>query len=176
MDKCLLEALIARQRNYFHKGETRSLELRLSHLKALYDGIVKYEERIMIALKTDLNKSEFDSYTTEIGYTLKEISETLKYLPKWDKPKKVRKTPIYLLGSKSYIINEPYGVTLNIAPWNYPFQLAIVPLIGALAAGNTVILKPSELTPNVSNLLAEMLTEIFPQDLVAVIEGDKDVS
>ncbi len=164
------------QRKFFHDQKTKPVELRLLRLKALYCGILKYEQQLTEALKQDLNKSAFDSYTTEIGYTLKEISHTIKYLERWCKPKKVCKAPIYFVGAKSYIINEPYGVTLIIAPWNYPFQLAIVPLIGALAAGNTAIVKPSELTPNVSKALSVMLEELFPAELVAVVEGGKEVS
>jgi len=171
-----IDNLVALQRNYFNIGKTRSLAVRLTHLKALYEGITKYESKIMEALKKDLNKSEFDSYATEIGYTLKEISHTIKHLPKWERCEKIRKTPLYLFGTKSYVMNEPYGVTLHIAPWNYPFQLAIVPIIGALAAGNTVILKPSELTPNVSDLLTELISEIFPKELIAVLTGGKEVS
>jgi len=176
MEKKVLEELVAKQRDYFHAGKTRPLDVRLAHLRRLYDGILTYEDRIVDALNKDLNKSEFDAYVTEIGYTLKEISQTMKQLPKWDKPKKVNNRPIYLFGTKSYIVNDPYGVVLNIAPWNYPFQLAIVPLVGAIAAGNTVILKPSELTPNTSELLGEMLGELFPQALAAVVEGDKEIS
>jgi len=176
MEEHVLEQLITKQRDYFHAGKTRSLDVRLAHLRRLYNGIQTYEDRMVDALKKDLNKSEFDAYVTEIGYSLKEISQTIKQLPKWDKPKKVGKAPIYLFGTKSYIVNDPYGVVLNIAPWNYPFQLAIVPLVGAIAAGNTVILKPSELTPTVSKLLVEMLGELFPEELVAVVEGGKEIS
>lgn len=168
--------IVSAQRNFFHEEKTRSVELRLLRLKALYYGILKYEKQITQALKQDLNKSTYDSYTTEIGFTLKEISHVIKYLKQWSKPQKVRKAPIYYLGAKSQVIHEPYGVTLIIAPWNYPFQLAIVPLVGALAAGNTAILKPSELTPNVSRVVGEMLAELFPAELVAVVEGGKEVS
>jgi len=171
-----LNSLAFKQREYFYRGKTRPLKVRLAHLRRLYEGILAYEQQIYDALKSDLNKSEYDAYVTEIGYTLKEISQTIKQLPKWDKPKKVRKAPIYLFGTKSWIINEPYGVVLNIAPWNYPFQLAIIPLVGAIASGNTVILKPSELTPETSKLLAKMLRELFPEELVAVVEGGKEIS
>lgn len=126
-------------------------------------------------MKLDLNKSDHESFTTEVGYVLKEISFLKKHLSSWSKPKRVR-TALTHVGSRGKVVPEPYGVTLVMAPWNYPFQLAIAPLVGALAAGNTVILKPSELTPNVSNLLAKMLQELFPAELVAVVEGGVDES
>ncbi|MDP7977709.1 aldehyde dehydrogenase [Bacillus multifaciens] len=170
-----IASIVERQKSYFYSGKTRGIEERKKQLRALYESIQSYESEIFEALKLDLNKSEHESYTTEIGYTLKEISFMIKNLSKWSKPKRV-KTAMTHIGSTGRIIPEPYGVTLVIAPWNYPFQLAIAPLVGAIAAGNTVILKPSELTPNVSSVLAKMLTELFPPEFVAVIEGDAEVS
>lgn len=170
-----IASIVERQKSYFYSGKTRGIEERKKQLCALYESIQSYESEIFEALKLDLNKSEHESYTTEIGYTLKEISFMIKNLSKWSKPKRV-KTAMTHIGSTGRIIPEPYGVTLVIAPWNYPFQLAIAPLVGAIAAGNTVILKPSELTPNVSSVLAKMLTELFPPEFVAVIEGDAEVS
>ncbi|MEH6890156.1 aldehyde dehydrogenase [Bacillus sp. JJ864] len=168
-------SIVERQKSYFYSGKTRGIDERKKQLRALYESIQRYESEIFEALKLDLNKSEHESYTTEIGYTLKEISFMIKNLSKWSKPKRV-KTAMTHIGSKGKIIPEPYGVTLVIAPWNYPFQLAVAPLVGAIAAGNTVVLKPSELTPNVSSILAKMLTELFPPEVVAVIEGDAQVS
>ena len=170
-----IASIIKRQKSYFYSGKTRGIEERKKQLRALYESIQRYESEIFEALKLDLNKSEHESYTTEIGYTLKEISFMLKNLSKWSKPKRV-KTAMTHIGSKGKIIPEPYGVTLVIAPWNYPFQLAVAPLVGAIAAGNTVVLKPSELTPNVSSVLAKMLTELFPPEFVVVLEGDAEVS
>ncbi|MEH7462844.1 aldehyde dehydrogenase [Bacillus thuringiensis] len=170
-----IASIVERQKSYFYSGKTRGIEERKKQLRALYESIQRYESEIFEALKLDLNKSEHESYTTEIGYTLKEISFLIKNLSKWSKPKRV-KTAMTHIGSKGRIIPEPYGVTLVIAPWNYPFQLAVAPLVGAIAAGNTVVLKPSELTPNVSSVLAKMLTELFPPEFVAVIEGGAEVS
>ena len=133
------------------------------------------ENKIMNALKTDLQKSEFEAYTTEIGFVLEEIRFTIKHLRKWSKPKKVR-TPITHFGAKSYVMKEPYGVALIIAPWNYPFQLAIAPLIGAIAAGNCAVIKPSELTPTTSSLLNQMISNTFPPEYMTVIEGDAATS
>jgi aldehyde dehydrogenase (NAD+) len=170
-----LEELVTEQRAYFHSGKTRNIDLRILRLKALYYGILKYEKEIVAALKQDLNKSEFESYSAEIGVTLKEISHTLKSIKKWAKPKRVKNTLTHV-GSTSTLIPEPYGVTLIIAPWNYPFYLALTPLIGAIAAGNTAIVKPSELTPNVAAVVKTLLEELYPREFVAVVEGGVETS
>ncbi|MDM5153914.1 aldehyde dehydrogenase [Bacillus sp. DX1.1] len=170
-----ITSIVKRQKAYFYKGNTRNIEERKKHLQRLYEGIQHFESDIFQALKLDLNKSDHESFTTEVGYVLKEISFLKKHLSSWSKPKRVR-TALTHFGSRGKIVPEPYGVTLVMAPWNYPFQLAVAPLVGALAAGNTVILKPSELTPNVSKLLAKMLQELFPAELVAVVEGGVDES
>ncbi|MGW6146242.1 aldehyde dehydrogenase [Bacillus mycoides] len=165
-----ISSIVNKQKEYFYKGHTRSVETRKNNLQKLYEGIQRFEGEIFQALKLDLNKSVHESFTTEIGYVLKEISFQMKHISSWSKPKRVR-TALTHFGSKGKVVPEPYGVTLIIAPWNYPFQLAIAPLVGALAAGNTVLLKPSELTPNVSKVLTRMLGELFPEELVSVVEG-----
>ncbi|PGM95835.1 aldehyde dehydrogenase [Bacillus cereus] len=170
-----ISSIVNKQKEYFYKGHTRSVETRKNNLKKLYEGIQRFEDEIFQALKLDLNKSVHESFTTEIGYVLKEISFQMKHISSWSKPKRVR-TALTHFGSKGKVVPEPYGVTLIIAPWNYPFQLAIAPLVGALAAGNTVVLKPSELTPNVSKVLTRMLGELFPEELVSVIEGGVEES
>lgn len=170
-----ISSIVNKQKEYFYKGHTRSVETRKNNLKKLYDGIQRFEDEIFQALKLDLNKSVHESFTTEIGYVLKEISFQMKHISSWSKPKRVR-TALTHFGSKGKVVPEPYGVTLIIAPWNYPFQLAIAPLVGALAAGNTVVLKPSELTPNVSKVLTRMLEELFPEELVSVVEGGVEES
>ncbi|MGG0457034.1 aldehyde dehydrogenase [Bacillus mycoides] len=170
-----ISSIVNKQKEYFYKGHTRSVETRKNNLKKLYDGIQRLEDEIFQALKLDLNKSVHESFTTEIGYVLKEISFQMKHISSWSKPKRVR-TALTHFGSKGKVVPEPYGVKLIIAPWNYPFQLAIAPLVGALAAGNTVVLKPSELTPNVSQVLTRMLEELFPEELVSVVEGGVEES
>lgn len=170
-----ISSIVNKQKEYFYKGHTRSLETRKNNLKKLYEGIQRFEDEIFQALKLDLNKSVHESFTTEIGYVLKEISFQMKHISSWSKPKRVR-TALTHFGSKGKVVPEPYGVTLIIAPWNYPFQLAIAPIVGALAAGNTVVLKPSELTPNVSKVLTRMLGELFPEELVSVVEGGVEES
>ncbi|MGG0719727.1 aldehyde dehydrogenase [Robertmurraya massiliosenegalensis] len=168
-------ALLLKQRAYFHTGETKDLSFRIEALQKLGNAIREGEQKLIQSLKDDLNKSEFDAYSTEIGIVLEEIRFTLKNLRRWAKPRKV-KTPFTHIGSKSYIYPEPYGVTLIIAPWNYPFQLAIAPLIGAIAAGNCAILKPSELTPRTSEVLAELMKRHFPKEYITVVEGGIETS
>lgn len=170
-----ISSLITKQKDYFYNGKTRDIIGRKKYLQKLYEGIQRYEAEIFKALKLDLNKSENESYTTEVGYTLKEISFISKHLGSWSKPKRV-KTAMTHIGSRGKVVPEPYGVTLVIAPWNYPFQLAMAPLVGAIAAGNTVVLKPSELTPNVSSIITKLVREVFPEELVAVVEGGVEES
>ncbi|MBK5473221.1 MULTISPECIES: aldehyde dehydrogenase [Bacillus] len=174
-ERMSISSIVNKQKEYFYKGHTRNVETRKNNLQKLYEGIQRFEDEIFQALKLDLNKSVHESFTTEIGYVLKEISFQMKHISSWSKPKRVR-TALTHFGSKGKVAPEPYGVTLIIAPWNYPFQLAIAPLVGALAAGNTVVLKPSELTPNVSKVLTRMLGELFPEELVSVIEGGVEES
>lgn len=167
--------LLTKQRNFFQSGKTKEITYRIRALQALGQMIRTNETEIMAALKKDLNKSEFDSYITELGIVLEEIRFSLKHVKKWAKPRKVR-AALAQIGSKSYIYPEPYGVTLIISPWNYPFQLAIAPLIGAIVAGNCAVLKPSELTPQTSNLLATLIGQTFPEEYITVVEGAVETS
>ncbi|PAE22452.1 aldehyde dehydrogenase family protein [Bacillus sp. 7504-2] len=167
--------LLSKQRNYFQTGATKNLAFRIKALQKLNQVIREGEKRLIQSLKEDLNKSEFDAYSTEIGIVLEEIRYTLKNIRSWAKPKKV-KTPLTHIGAKSYIYPEPYGVAFIIAPWNYPFQLAVAPLIGAIAAGNCAVIKPSELTPRTSLVLAELINSHFPEEYIAVVEGGKETS
>lgn len=168
-------ALIQEQKQYFNHGHTRPIATRLSMLNTLRSTIQKHQADIIAALKSDLNKSEFEAYASEVGIILREIRFVMKHLRKWAKRKKVT-TPLTHIGSKSTIYYEPYGIVLIIAPWNFPFQLAIAPLIGAIAAGNCAIIKPSELAPHTSELLAQLISESFPQEAVTVIEGGVETS
>ena len=170
-----MNELLKKQKRYFHTGETLSLDFRLKQLTRLKETIQKYEQTITDTLKKGLHKSPFEAYTTEIGIVYEEIRFITKRLSDWMKPQRVP-TPLTHFGSKSYIYPEPYGVSLIIAPWNYPFQLAISPLIGAIAAGNCVVVKPSEYTPEMSALLKTIISEAFPEEYVAVVEGGVDVS
>lgn len=168
-------SLILEQKAFFRSGTTKDLAYRFTALEKLRDAIRKNEQALFQTLKADLNKSEFEAYATEIGVVLEEFRFTLKNISNWVKPEKV-KTPVSHIGSTGYIYSEPYGVTLIIAPWNYPFQLSIAPLIGAIAAGNCAILKPSELTPKTSELLQTIITDLFPKEYIAVVEGGVEAS
>lgn len=162
--------IINEHQKFYNKQKTRSIEFRINQLNILRNGIEKYQDKLLEALYKDLGKSEFEAYTTEIGYVLNSIRYAIKNLKRWAKPKKVR-TPIYLMPSKSYIMSEPYGTVLIIGPYNYPFQLLIEPLIGAMAAGNCVVLKPSENVPNVSKVITEMISTIFDENYIRCVEG-----
>ncbi|ALC90442.1 aldehyde dehydrogenase [Bacillus sp. FJAT-18017] len=169
------EALVQKQRAFFSTGKTKDVGFRKQALAKLRQIIQENEKRFLEALKQDLNKSEFESYLTEVGIVLSELKFTEKNVGKWAKPRKVKGTMV-LAGSKSYIYPEPYGVSLIISPWNYPFQLAFAPLIGSIAAGNCAILKPSELTPATSTLLGEVVRNAFPEEYIAVVEGGVEAS
>ena len=164
-----------KQKTYFLSGNTRSIKKRIQVLEKLDSSITANESRIFEALKKDLNKSNFESYLTEIAILKSEIKLVKKKLNKWSKPKRVKST-LASFPSKDYLLLEPYGITLIISPWNYPFQLALLPLISSIAAGNTVVIKPSEHSPNTSKLIKEIISNIFVEDYVKVILGDSKVA
>lgn len=148
---------------------------RKEKLQDLKRVIKKYEDEILEALKKDLNKSFFEGYETEVGIVLEEINYTLKHLNKWVKAKRV-KTPIFHFPATSYIYQEAYGKVLIMSPWNYPFQLTIAPLVGAIAAGNRVVVKPSEYSNNTASIIEKILNEVFSQDEVKVVRGGRAVN
>lgn len=156
---------------FFNTQQTKDISFRKEQLKKLSKAIKSYESDILEALYTDLGKNKVEAYATEIGITLKSIKNARKELKNWTKTKNVD-TPLYLFPTKSYIKKEPYGTVLIIAPFNYPFQLVFEPLIGAIAAGNTAIIKPSELTPNVARVIKRLITRAtFDANYIEVIEG-----
>ena len=167
--------LVNKQKDFFRTEQTRDINFRIDSLQQLRDAIKMNEKELMGALREDLNKSDFEAYSTEIGFVLAEMRFTISNLRSWVKPKKV-KTPMTHLGSTSYIYSEPYGTALIIAPWNYPVQLAIGPLIGAIAAGNCAVIKPSELTPKTSEMLAKIINDLFPEKYISVVQGGVDTS
>lgn len=167
--------LVTEQRTFFYTGQTKNIEYRINALQQLRKGIEKYQKRIQDALRTDLNKSEAEAYGSEIRIVLGELDFALEHLQEWAVPKQVP-TNSAMPDGVSTIYPEPYGVALIIAPWNYPFQLAFGPLIGAIAAGNCAVIKPSELTPAVSRLTYDLIQEIFPQEYIAVMEGEVEAS
>ena len=165
-----LENLAKTLRNEIHGHGHIEVKLRRARLEKLKLTITKLIPEISEALRLDLGKSSFESYTTEIGFILEEISFTLKHLEDWTKVKKV-KTPITMFPGKSAIHPEPYGVVMIISPWNYPFQLCLSPFVGAIAAGNRVVIKPSEIAPNTSSIIQRIMTEVFIETEVVVVEG-----
>ncbi|MBD2177172.1 aldehyde dehydrogenase [Pseudanabaena sp. FACHB-1998] len=165
-----VQEAIAKQRAFFATGKTKSYDFRVAQLQKLLDIIQKNDQLILDALHADLRKPAIEAYGSEVLGTLSEIKYAIKHLKSWMKPLKVG-TPINLFPSSSYIYTEPLGVVLIIAPWNYPFVLTIQPLIGAIAAGNCAILKPSENTPNTSKAIAKIINENFDPNFVLAIEG-----
>lgn len=167
--------ILQEQRQFFGSNETKSLKFREEQLRTLKRLIVENEKRISAALREDLSKPELEIYATEVGFTLHELDLSLKNLERWARPKKVSTNLVNQPG-KSRIFPEPYGVSLVISPWNYPFQLAMAPAIAALSAGNTVVLKPSELTPKTAEVLASIVNENFPKKYFHVITGGIETS
>lgn len=169
------QKLINKQQSFFRTGMTKDINFRIEALTKLKELIQTHENDIINAVKKDLNKPEIEAKRAEIGLVLSEIDFTLENLTGWASPEKVH-TPDTHRGAKSFIYPEPYGSILVIAPWNYPFQLAVAPLVGAIAAGNTAVLKPSELTPNTSRLLAGMINDHFQEEYLHVVEGEVETS
>lgn len=172
MNAKAIKQIVDKQRRFFYTGSTLPVEYRLTALNRLKTCILKYEKQIHTALKSDLGKSPFESYMCETGLVLSELTYMLKHTRKFAKDKTVR-TPLAQFHSKSYRKPSPYGVTLIMSPWNYPFMLTIEPLIDALAAGNTAVLKPSAYSPATSKIIQEIVEECFPPEYVSVIQGGR---
>ncbi len=169
-------ALLKRQSVFFYEEADLNVDFRIKALDKLSKVIKKYEDPIHAALKSDLGKSTYESFITETGFVQHEISFVKKHLKQWARPQKTKRSLRLLFTTKSFIHKEARGQVLIYAPWNYPFQLFMSPLIGAIAAGNTVVLKPSEHAPTVSAVLAEMIEEVFPEKYIAVVQGDASVA
>jgi len=163
-----------KQKKFFNSGTSKSIQYRINSLKKLKKNISLNENDIINALKSDLGKSETETFFSEIALIYIEINLALKNVKRWSKKRKVSSSLINFLSS-DYIIPEPYGVTLNISPWNYPFQLSISPLIGAVAAGNTVILKPSEFSSKTSEIIKKIIENTFEKGHVDVILGGPEI-
>lgn len=170
-----IDQLYQQQKAFFYAGKTRPIATRKAVLKKLKKLVTEQEQRIFDAIAADFSKPEAESFVSETGYIIGEIDQALREIDYWVKPERVESSML-TFPSKSYIYKEPYGITLVIAPWNYPFNLAIAPLIAAVAAGNTVILKPSELSPNTSALIADLINSNFEQEYLYAIEGGVEVT
>jgi aldehyde dehydrogenase (NAD+) len=158
------------QRQFFESGKTRSYAFRKGQLNRLKKCIQANEEAITEALRQDLHKAPLESYTTEIGFVYEEINYTLKHLKEWMRPVKVA-TPLIAQPASSRIYRDPLGLTLIIAPWNYPFQLLLSPLVGAIAGGNCAVLKPSEETPQTARVIEQIIAQAFPPEYIRVVQG-----
>ena len=167
-----INSLVNRQRKYFQTGATLPVSTRISALRRLYDAISKHEKEINEALRKDLGKSGFESYMCETGMVLEELSYMLKHTPRFAREKRVR-TPLAQFHSRSCQKPSPYGVTLIMSPWNYPFMLTLSPLADALAAGNTAVVKPSAYSPHTSDVILRILSQCFEPKYVAVVTGGR---
>lgn len=173
MTETEIQQIIKKQNNYFSTGATLPVNFRIKYLKRLRSILLQNEKRIHDALQQDLGKSSMESYMCETGMVLSELSFLLKHLPSYAKEHRVL-TPLAQFASRSYQKPTPYGTVLIMSPWNYPFLLTMEPLIDAVAAGNTVLVKPSAYSPAVSRILAQLLSECFPPEYVSVIQGGRE--
>lgn len=171
----MIQELLQSQNTFFETQQTKDVHFRKKYLKLLYQEIQRREDAICEAIYADFKKPKFESLGTETQLVLAELKYAIKNVASWSKPTRV---PSALINfpSKEWIQYEPFGKVLIISPWNYPFMLALSPLIGALAAGNTAVIKPSELSPNTSQIIAEIIQSVFPTEYVAVVEGGLEVS
>ena len=171
-----IKDIILKQKNYYLSGKTKDINFRIDNLKKLKRLIKENEEIILDALKKDLGKSNFEGYITEIGMVYEEINIMIKSIKKWSKRERV-KSSINYYPSKCYVYKEPYGVALIIGPFNYPFQLILSPLIGAIGAGNCAVIKPSEYSVNTSMLIEKIINNNFKDEYIKVVNpmGGKEV-
>jgi len=165
-----MKELIQSHRHFFNANTTKNVEFRIKQLKTFYSAIKSNESFLMQAIHDDFQKSKFDTFTNELALLYCDIKEAIKNVKKWASPKKVR-TNLINFPSKSYIIPEPLGVSLVIGAWNYPYQLSLVPAVASLAAGNTVVLKPSELPAHTSHAMAKIINDNFDPHYFTVVEG-----
>lgn len=166
-------SLIARQRAFFQTGATAAADFRRRQLEALQDALIRREADLLAALHADLRKNPQEAYAAEIGHVLGEIRHAHKNLRSWMKPEH-RRAPFFAWPSRAALHREPYGVALIIGPWNYPLQLLLAPLVGAIAGGNTAVLKPSEFAPHTAAVVVAMIAETFDEEFIAVVEGGQD--
>ena len=165
----------AAQKEYFLSGATLDVSFRKTMLRKFLKAMQKWETRVCDALWTDLHKSYEEAYLTEISIVTGEIKNHIKHIGKWSRRER-KHSPLKLFPSRSYIVKEPLGSTLIISPWNYPVQLLLNPLIGAISAGCTAVLKPSPYVPTVSKTIEEMIRETFEERYIAVVQGNRNVN
>lgn len=165
----------AKQESYFRSGATLDVRTRKANLVAFEKAVLKWEKPLCEALWKDLHKSYEESYIAEVSILLGEIRTHIRNVGKWTRPQR-RPTPMKLFPSRSKIISEPLGTALIISPWNYPVQLLLTPLVGVISSGCTAVLKPSPYVPEVSDVIEKMIRDTFPEEYIAVVQGDRDVN
>ena len=170
-----IKELVLKQRAFYATGATRSIAWRRQQLKNFKAGLSKWEKPLCDALWQDLHKSYEEAFITELGLVYGEIGEAIRKVGRWARRRR-KATPLTVMPSASYIVREPLGCTLIVSPWNYPVQLLLNPLVGAISAGCTAILKPSPYVPRVSKVLEEMIADTFPEEYVAVVQGNRLVN
>ena len=170
-----IQELVEKQRVFYAAGTTRDVKWRKQQLKAFKAGLKKWEKPLADALWADLHKSYEEAYLTEIRLVYGEIGEAIRKVGRWAR-RKCKPTPLTVMPSSSYIVREPLGCTLIVSPWNYPVQLLLNPLVGAISAGCTAILKPSPYVPRVSAVLQQLIEDTFPEEYVAVVQGNRLVN
>lgn len=170
-----IQHIVSAQRQYFAAGNTRDWHFRQNRLLALRQKVIESSQLIVSALEQDLHKSEFEAYTTEIGILLTEIKDQLRLLPRMSHPQRVRPS-LFTINGQSRLVYEPYGLTLIVSPWNYPFHLCMVPLVGAVAAGNTVVMKLSPDSPHTNAVVRSIVQSVFDPAHVCVVEGHRQVN
>lgn len=167
--------MVQSQKSFFSEGLTRDPAFRVRQLKKLKKAVIENEEKILAALKKDLNKAPFEAFTAELALFYQELNYSVRKLKTWNRPERVP-TPWFLKPGRSYIEKEPYGNVLIIGPWNYPFQLVMVPLVSAIAAGNTAVVKPSENAPHTSKVIKNIISSVFEERYVFCAEGGVEVT
>lgn len=170
-----IQEIVKKQRAFYRSGATLDLKFRREMLRKMRSGLKKWEPALQEALWKDLHKSAEEAYMTEIGLVYGEIDDAIKHLGRWARRRRVC-SPVTVMSSKSYIVREPLGNTLIVAPWNYPVQLLLSPLVGAIAAGCTAVLKPSPYVPTVSDTLQKLIEDCFPEEYIALVQGNRDVN
>ena len=170
-----IHEIVESEKHFFRTGVTCGVDFRIDMLKKFRKAIIENDELISAALKVDLNKQPFESYMCETGLLLEEINFHIKRLKKWSKTRRV-KSGIGQLPGKSYVCPEPYGVVLIMAPWNYPVQLCLMPLVGAISAGNCAVVKPSAYAPESSRVISKLIESAFPTGFVTAVEGGRDAN
>ncbi len=167
--------LVSRQREYFKTNATKDIKFRIKQLRLLKAVIQENENALFDAIYTDFKKSRYNTIATELLFVYGEITHAIRNLPKWSQKKRMRKN-LLNFPERSYLMPEPYGVTYIAGTWNYPYQLTLLPLVSAIAAGNTAIVKPSEHTPNASHIMAKIINNHFPAEYIHVVEGGAEVA